>query len=63
MGGGSTISVSDVQFNFGTVGLHWNGRSSSVPDIHFHWRIWWLKVPPSDIFIRSSTGPDKGHDI
>jgi hypothetical protein len=45
MGGGSTISVSDVQFNFGTVGLHWNGRSPSVPDIHFHKRIWWLKNP------------------
>ncbi|KID60888.1 beta-1,3-glucanase precursor, partial [Metarhizium hybridum] len=26
MGGGSTISVSDVQFNFGNVGLHWSGH-------------------------------------
>jgi hypothetical protein len=37
MGGGSTISVSDVQFNFGNVGLHWNGTSSSLPDIYLHW--------------------------
>ncbi|EFX04912.1 beta-glucanase [Grosmannia clavigera kw1407] len=26
MGGGSTISVSDVTFNFGSIGLHWNGH-------------------------------------
>jgi hypothetical protein len=63
MGGGSTISVSDVQFNFGNVGLHWNGRSSSIPDIYFHWRIRWLKDPSSDIFLRSSTGSGKRHDI
>jgi hypothetical protein len=24
--GGSTISISDVSFNFGNIGLHWNGK-------------------------------------
>ena len=24
--GGSTISISDVSFSFGNIGLHWNGK-------------------------------------
>ena len=26
LGGGSTISIADVTFNFGSVGLHWSGK-------------------------------------